>query len=499
MSVGAVTTDTAGTCGAISLPWPVILLLASFVLVILILSFFLVHCRHRLNSTRESLVRYICIYLSVKDFVPSDKHPVVNKMKDPVTSKEFIQIINNMLKRMILLPLLLLALLPLPVRGAHGVYGAYGPVDEDTCYVFRFKPGTDTFLVPYRGNGDELKRLGETLARHAAPLREGQLYIGVSSYAASPSRRHSAERMAYLRCSRVKSELIAHHGICERMFVTDRLLPRLYADSLGDVVVVVFPAGVAKVAAIAGEDAAARVSTYIKEVYGDPEAERLAAERAAREREERERQRLAAEQSAAERAEQERLQAEAERQAAETEKERLAAEESVRRQAEADAGPYTFALRANLLRWATLTPDLGVEWRISRNIGILVNGSWTSWLWDNKNRRYAFWKVSPEVRYYIGKERRGYLGVMYHVGEFNYKLEDTGKQGDYQGGGITGGWLLPLNRALSLDFHAALGYTRADYDKYSVADGVRVRTENGVKKNYWGINQLGVTLVWKPF
>ena len=156
-------------------------------------------------------------------------------------------------------------------------------------------------------------------------------------------------------------------------------------------------------------------------------------------------------------------------------------------------------MRANLLRWATLTPDLGVEWRISRHIGILVNGTWTSWSWDNKNRRYAFWKVSPEVRYYIGKEKRGYLGAMYHAGEFNYKLGDTGKQGDYQGGGITGGWQLPLNRALSLDFHAALGYTRADYDKYNVTEGVRVCTENGVKKNYWGINQLGVTLVWKPF
>lgn len=493
MSVGAVTTNTAGTCDAISLPLPVILLLASFIFVIIILSFFLVHCRHKLNNTRESLVRYISIYLSVKDFVPPDKRPVVNRMKDPVTSKEFIQIINNMLKRIILLPLLLLALLPLQARGAHGVYGS---LDEDTCYVFRFKPGTDTFFVPYRGNEGELKRLGETLAKHVAPLRDGQLYIGVSSYAASPSRRHSAARMAYLRCSRVKSELIAHYGISERMFVTDRLLPSLYADSLSDVVVVVFPAGVAKVAAIAGEEAAARVSTYIKERYGDPEAERLAAERAAREREERERQRLATEQSAAERAEKQRLQAESDRQAAESERQRLAAEESARRQAEANAKSYTFALRANLLRWATLTPDLGLEWRISRNIGILVNGTWTSWSWDNKNRRYAFWKVSPEVRYYIGKEKRGYLGAMYHFGEFNYKLGDTGKQGDYQGGGITGGWLLPLNRSLSLDFHAALGYTYADYDKYNVTEGVRVR-QGSDSKNYWGINQLGVTLVWK--
>ena len=41
---------------------------------------------------------------------------------------------------------------------------------------------------------------------------------------------------------------------------------------------------------------------------------------------------------------------------------------------------YTISLRANLLRWATLTPDLGLEWRISPSVGIMVNGSWTSWM-----------------------------------------------------------------------------------------------------------------------
>ena len=161
-----------------------------------------------------------------------------------------------------------------------------------------------------------------------------------------------------------------------------------------------------------------------------------------------------------------------------------------------EQGFYGFAQRANLLRWATLTPDLGIEWRINRCVGILVDGSWTSWSWDNKNRRYAMWKVSPEVRYYIGKEKRGFLGAMYHIGEFNYKLGDTGKQGDYQGGGITGGYMLQLNRSLALDFHVAVGYTRAEYDKYKVIDGVRVR-QGSADKNYWGINQLGVTLVWK--
>ena len=158
-------------------------------------------------------------------------------------------------------------------------------------------------------------------------------------------------------------------------------------------------------------------------------------------------------------------------------------------------GTGSFSLRANLLRWATLTPDLGIEWRINRLWGILVHGSWTSWSWSNKDQRYALWEVSPEVRHYIGKEKRGYLGAMYKAGAFNYKLSATGKQGDLMGGGITGGYGLRLNNALSLDFNLAVGCLHADYEKYEVIDGVRVSRGNETK-NWWGPVGAGVTLVW---
>ena len=153
------------------------------------------------------------------------------------------------------------------------------------------------------------------------------------------------------------------------------------------------------------------------------------------------------------------------------------------------------SLRANLLRWATLTPDLGLEWRVHPSWGILVNGSWTSWSWNGKDRRYALWEVMPEVRYYIDKEKRGYLGAMFKAGEFNYKLSATGKQGDLMGGGITGGYLLRLNKALSLDFSVAIGCLHADYEKYEVTDGVRVRRGTETK-NWWGPVNAGVTLVY---
>ena len=156
------------------------------------------------------------------------------------------------------------------------------------------------------------------------------------------------------------------------------------------------------------------------------------------------------------------------------------------------------SLRANLLRWATLTPDLGVEWRICPSWGIAVNGSWTSWSWNDKDRRYALWEVAPEVRYYMGEKKAWYLGAMFKTGQFNYKLSETGKQGDLMGGGITAGYQLRLNKALALDFNLGLGYLNADFEKYEVIDGVRVRRGNETK-DWWGPINAAVTLVWKLF
>ena len=121
------------------------------------------------------------------------------------------------------------------------------------------------------------------------------------------------------------------------------------------------------------------------------------------------------------------------------------------------ADRYTLSLRANLLRWATLTPDLGIEWRISPSVGVMVNGSWTSWTWNDNARRYALWEVAPEVRWYLGEKKAWYVGAMFKAGQFNYKLSGTGRQGDLMGGGITGGYQLRLNKALALDFTLGLG------------------------------------------
>lgn len=457
---------------------------------IVVLALALYRCRRRLSRCQEAMVRLINENLDMKEKLPAHERPNFMNRGD-ITPEEFTEIIHNMLKRLMFLSLFFLA----------AVYPSAAQERADTTYLFRFVPKEDMFYSPWNGNGEQLARLLKRIGENRSAIEAGQMFLLVTSYGTDSRTEQTPSEAARIRRNRVKSELIVRGKIKETNFVTDKSFAEPYRENgkeLRDIVVVTLPASVAKVAEIAGEEAAAKVETYNKEVSGEAERERLAAEekiKVEREAGERaERERLAAEQAAREKAEAERMAAE------QQEKERLAAEEQARLEAEAAATStsYHFALRTNLLRWATLTPDLGLEWRISSSWGIAVNGSWTSWSWDDKDRRYALWEVSPEVRYYIGKEKRGYVGAMYKAGQFNYKFSTVGKQGDLMGGGLVGGYQLRLNNALSLDFSLGVGCIHADYEKYAVIDGVRVR-QGKETKNWWGPTSAGVTLVWTIF
>ena len=350
----------------------------------------------------------------------------------------------------------------------------------DTVYTFRFVPDRDMFYVPYGGNNAELERLMQCVEQYRADILSGETPLYVDGYSTAGKDEVENLAMSRVRSNRVKSELIVRQKLTEECFITKN------HSGSGDYVTV-------RIVIPADKDEEARLATE------RAEQERIAAERA-------ERQRIAAEQAEAERIarekEQTRLAAEQVRadslaaaqsaadSTAKAEAERLSAVKAE------DADSYTLSLRANLLRWATLTPDLGIEWRISPSVGIMVNGSWTSWTWNDNARRYALWEVAPEVRWYLGEKKAWYVGAMFKAGQFNYKFSGTGRQGDLMGGGITGGYQLRLNKSLALDFTLGLGYLNADTERYDVIDGVRVRSGNETKHWIGPIN-AGVTLVWK--
>ena len=324
----------------------------------------------------------------------------------------------------------------------------------DTTCIFRFVPQKDMFYVPWKGNDTELARLLECIENNKATILDGKMPLLVDGYCNSLGGEAKNLATAKIRANRVKSELIIRAKIKEENFITHN-----HATE-GDFVTV-------------------RLTVPVKETaVTDAEAEaRRKAEEA----------RLAAEPTVAGRRERQKTEAAAQQNTlADTPSETKITTD------------HHLSLRANLLRWATLTPDLGLEWRICPSWGIAVNGSWTSWSWSDKDRRYALWEVAPEVRYYMGEKKAWYLGAMFKAGQFNYKLSETGKQGDLMGGGITAGYQLRLNKALTLDFNLGLGYLNVDFEKYEVIDDVRVRRGNETKDWYGPIN-AGVSLVWKLF
>ena len=339
----------------------------------------------------------------------------------------------------------------------------------DTTYTFRFVPQKDMFYVPWNGNDTELARLLECIENNKATILDSKLPLLVDGYCNSLGGEAENLATAKIRANRVKSELIIRAEIKEENVIT-----RNHATE-GDFVTVRLTVPVKETAATDAEAEALRKA----------EAERLETEKRA------EQQRLAEEQRKAEEARLAAEKSEAEKTAQQNKLTDMSSETKI-------TNDYHFSLRANLLRWVTLTPDLGLEWRICPSWGIAVNGSWTSWSWSDKDRRYALWEVAPEVRYYMGEKKAWYLGAMFKAGQFNYKLSETGKQGDLMGGGITAGYQLRLNKALALDFNLGLGYLNADFEKYEVFDGVRVRRGNETK-DWCGPINAGVTLVWKLF
>lgn len=328
---------------------------------------------------------------------------------------------------------LLLLLVVISVGKAQDI-----PVIDSPC-IFRFVPGRDMFYIPYKRNAKAFERLLGSIERYREDILSGKITVLVDGYCTDPN-------IAKTRSNRVKTEMILKGGLMEQCFNT------VNHREKGDYVKVTISPLLIKERQERMADESTDTETPLTDIANIVN--------------------------------------------------KADATPAVVATANPNPSPIrrgtgnTFFVRTDLLRWATLTADLGVEYRIRDTWGILINGTFANWGWRNKTRRYKVWAVSPQVRYYAGKEKRGFIGVMYHIGEFNYKLGGTGHTGDYQGGGITGGYLLPLTGALRLEFQGALGYTRAGYEKYARIGEVNVRRGSEVK-NYWGVNQLDVSLVWK--
>lgn len=331
----------------------------------------------------------------------------------------------------------------------------------DSLYVFRFVAGNDMFYIPWKGNDRELANLIETVAAHHDDILAGQIPVVVDGWCTSCPDRKTNLRTAATRSNRVKSELILRAALKENCFVTHNHAEAYEGEK--DIVTVILriPA-----------------KTTVRETVATQTKDTVTVSVAR-----------------------------------ETEKKEPDGQTAVQQQPEQPSSEvlpvvsqpetYRFALRTNLLYDAFLLPTLGVEWRVNRDWGVKLDGS-LSWWGSNSDKVQKVWLLNPEVRRYLLRDRRFYVGASGSYGEYNiYKYpvgslfsKDTGYQGTLWSAGVTVGYQLCLSPHFSVDFNLGLGYTRSKYDSFGMTDGVRVSKERGKTKNFFGPTQAGISLVW---
>ena len=165
-----------------------------------------------------------------------------------------------------------------------------------------------------------------------------------------------------------------------------------------------------------------------------------------------------------------------------------------------------FGIKTNGLYWLAALPNIEMEFFFAKAMSIVVEGQYT-WLssYLPVENAYYIWGASLEVRHYLRRDKRfdgWYVGAYAHTGQYDFKFSDVGNQGDYYGGGLTGGYVLPIGKHFNLEFGLGVGYVYYVDAAYQW-NAAKQRHEwlNPVKpsEDKWGVfpTKAKVSFVWK--
>lgn len=160
-------------------------------------------------------------------------------------------------------------------------------------------------------------------------------------------------------------------------------------------------------------------------------------------------------------------------------------------------------LKTNGLYWATLTPNMAVEYRISQHLSIDFPVGYNAWKSGSDSRSLRHYAFQPELRYWLCRPFEGHhVGVHTHFAKFNMGnipfLPDTKDymyKGHLIGAGISYGYQWVLGTRWGLEASIGLGYAYIDYKKYIEGDCC-AEVVSKVKKHYFGPTKAAISLIY---
>ncbi len=157
------------------------------------------------------------------------------------------------------------------------------------------------------------------------------------------------------------------------------------------------------------------------------------------------------------------------------------------------------ALKTNLLYYGLLLPNLSLEWLITPNWSVAVEGNLAAWGSYKHNKSYRLTLLDAEGRRWI-KPRAPwhgmYVGLMAGGGWYDLLNGSTGHYGWGVMSGVTFGYMWPIGRRLSLEAGIGLGYLFTRYKDYKPIEGHHVyqRTK---ELSYVGPITLNFSIAWR--
>lgn len=184
-----------------------------------------------------------------------------------------------------------------------------------------------------------------------------------------------------------------------------------------------------------------------------------------------------------------------------------------------------WSVGTNLLEWAGVVPgpkfttwalNFNAEYYFKNRYSAKVIFAWSDHDYGKgKSKHQGFTSYMIQPRYWFkgdGGFRGFYAGPYVHFGDFNdikgdTKLgewdnpvvSNTGRKytGKFWGAGLTGGYMWPVWRGLSLEFNIAAGYQHAGVKKYvRNSEGKRCLCDK-FDKNRIFLSQLALNIQWR--
>jgi len=162
--------------------------------------------------------------------------------------------------------------------------------------------------------------------------------------------------------------------------------------------------------------------------------------------------------------------------------------------------PGAWTIGTNLAYDGILLPNIELQSALSRHMSVAIEGMCAWWSSDKTHKYYQIAGLSPELRYWPGKEVLAgrYVGALFMGGLYDLENGGKGFQGEYLAAGMSMGYVLKVGGSFWLDFGIGAGALLTQYRKYNPEGGKYVYRYTG-KHGYFGPLKAKIELVWRPW